>query len=251
MARPRTPSARTTPDPDLARLPKALRDRAQKLSDEAAKRRVNAAREAFERAKAALGETHRHLYELGVALAALKTPGAAASLGYADFTDLHTRGLGVSRATVSRLLRAIEVLPRERYVALGAQRVNALLELADATEDDDTAAILDGRVVSLWPKGPTLDVAKSDAAEILEAAKEVRARRSDEGRGTGRGRTVSPAERRLAKQTTEALAGAGSAAKLVAKATVPGRPARFELVGLTEDEARRAAQGLGVKLPRR
>lgn len=249
MAKPKNSTARSAPDPDLAKLPRALRERAQQMSDAAAKRRTSAAQEAFARAKAALGETNRHLYELGAALATLKAPGAAESLGYADFSDLYARGLGLARTTVARLLRAVEALPRERYVALGPDRANALLELADATEADDTDAILDGRAVALWPKGPTLDVAKADTAAIREAAKELRARRGEAGAKT-RGRTVSPAERRLAKLATEALARAGSSAKLVAKATVPGRPARFELVGLGEDEARRALQGLGVKLPK-
>lgn len=243
--RPRTPRA---PDPDLSKLPKALRDRAQRMADDAAKRRASAAREAFDRAKAALGETHRHLYELGVALGALKAPGAAESVGFVDFAALCADGLGLSRATVTRLLRAVDALPQERYAALGPDRVNALLELADATEADDTDAILAGRTVALWTKGPSLDVAKSTTAALREAAREVRARRA-EGAPKSRGRTVSPAERRLAKLATESLAAAGSGAKLVAKATVPGRPARFELVGLSEDEARRALRGLAVKLP--
>lgn len=249
MAKPTRPVTPRATDPDLAKLPKPLRDRAQKMADAAVRRRADAAREAFARAKAALGETHRHLYALGVALGTLQSPGAAESLGFTDFATLCAEGLGISRATVTRLLRAVAALPQERYAALGPDRVDALLELADATEADDTDEILAGRTVALWKKGPALDVAKSTTAAIREAAREVRAHR-DEGATKTRGRTVSPAERRLAKVATESLAAAGSGAKLAAKATLPGRPARFELVGLSEDEARRALRGLAIKLPK-
>lgn len=239
----------SAPDPDLAKLPKALRERAQQMAEAAAQRRADAAREAFGRAKAALGETHRHLYDLGTALAALKAPGAPESLGFADFADLCAKGLGLARTTVTRLLRAVASIPQERYAALGPDRVDALFELADATAADDTEAILAGESVTLWKKGPTLDVATSSTAAIREAARATRARR-DVGAAKPRGRTVSPAERRLAKLATEALANADSGAKLVAKATVPGRAARFELVGLSEAEARRALRGLAIRLPK-
>lgn len=247
--RPKPPAAKKAADPDLAKLPKALRKRAQAMADSAHARLTAAAKEAFAQAKAALAESNRHLHALGVALATLKKPAAAEALGFADFADLHENGLGLSRTTVGRLLRAIEHLSQERYAALGPDRVDALLDLADATEADDTAEILDEKKVVLWAKGPSLDVAAADNAALREAAKEVRARRAETGSGTKRGRTTTPAERKVAKDGTAALTRAGSAAKLTAKATKPGQPARFDLTALTEAEARRALRGLGVKLP--
>lgn len=247
--RPKLAAAKKTATPGLAKLPKALRDRAQAMVDASQKRIIQEAREAFARAKAALAESNRHLYALGSALVTLKKPGLAEALSFRDFAHLYEEGLGLSRTSVVRLLRAIEHLPQERYAALGSDRVDALLDLADATEADDTAEILDEKRVVLWAKGPSLDVAAADNAALRDAAKEVRAHRAEEGTLSKRGRTTTPGERKLAKEATAALSRAGSSANLTAKATKPGQPARFDLTALTEAEARRALRGLGVKLP--
>ncbi len=220
------------------------------MADAAKQRLQRAAQDAFDRARAAIGEADRHLYDLGLALVDLERDGYAETLGFESFNDLCAKGLGLSRSTVSRLTRAVKSLPRERYVALRPDRVDALLELAEATEADDTQEILDGARVALWDGGPVLDVAKAQNAALREAAREVRARREEAaGRDKPRrGRTTTRGERRVASEASSSLSSAGSRAKLRAKATKPGAAARFELVDLTEAEALKALKALGVKV---
>jgi hypothetical protein len=62
------------------------------------------------------------------------------------------------------------------------------------------------------------------------------------------GRTASKSERRVAADANAALTASSSGARVAVKATKPGAPSRFEIRGLTEDEARLALKALGVKL---
>lgn len=247
---PKRSAAKPAPKKPAPKLPAALQKNAKAMADAAKQRLQRAAQDAFDRARAAIGEADRHLYDLGLALVDLERDGYAETLGFESFNDLCARGLGLSRSTVSRLTRAVKSLPRERYVALRPDRVDALLELAEATEADDTQEILDGARVALWDGGPVLDVAKAQNAALREAAREVRARR-DEAAGREkprRGRTTTRGERRVASEASSSLSSAGSHAKLRAKATKPGAAARFELVDLTEAEAHKALKALGVKV---
>ncbi len=248
MAKARTAKKSPAEKSPLAKLPKSLRDNAKAAASAARKRLRASAREAFDRARAALGETARHLYELGTALTDLRREGYPEALGYTDFADLCARGLELARSTADRLLRAVELVPQERYVTLGRNNIDARLELADATEADDTEAILAGAEVSLWTDGPRFDVGAARTKAIREATQQVRDHRAEAGDGPTRGRTAAPDERRFVREASEGLTEKGSSARCGVRATKPGRPSVFDLEGLTAAEAARALRALGVKV---
>ena len=150
--------------------------------------------------------------------------------------------MSLSRTTVDRLLQAVVHLTQEQYAQLKPTRADALLELAAATEADDTDAILQGERISLWVKGPVLDVGKASIRELHEAAKEVRAHRAPK---KTRGRSASAEEREAASTANAVLRAKASKAKARVRATKAGQPSVFDLVDLTQAELQRAMRALG------
>lgn len=203
-----------------SRLSPALRERANALAKAAKARVREAAHDAFARAQVAFEEQSRNLYELGAALAVLKKPGHAEAVGAKDgfypFCEEHFR---LKKHAVDRLLSAVAHLPRERYAKMGAEQVDARLDLALAT--DDTRAILRGERVRLWKGGPWFDSGPASSRELRDTAKRVRAHEADQRGRKGRGRTASPEERGTAEEATEELAKSGSSAHVNAARPSP------------------------------
>lgn len=237
------------PKPAISRpLPPALAERAEAMVAMAKTRVLREARAALEEARAAMAETERHYYELGRALLTLRKEGYAEALGFkGGLRELCERELELSWATVDRLLRAVEALTQEQFARLKRTRVDALLALAAATEADDTEAILAGETVTLWEKGPLLDVGAAKTPALLAAATEVRAQRTATKSAPGRGRSASPEERAQVKLASRDLRAAGSKAATKVRATKPGAPSVFDLTGLTAAEFARAVKALTAK----
>lgn len=237
------PAAKKPPaasDPDLAKLPAALQKQAEKAEKIARERVLREARAAFDEAHAAMEQAARGYYALGRALVTLARAGFAEALGYDDFRALCDRGLGLSKATVDRLTSAVANLSAAQYAALRPARVDALLSLAAATPADDTREILEGKVITLWESGPTLDVAKATTAQLREAAVSVREHVAvAEGKGR-RGRSSSLEERTLARDGSAQLKGVGSKATAKTRATAPGKASVFDLIGLDAEEFKAA-----------
>ena len=249
MVKPKAPTAKR--DPDLAKLPAAMRDRAQALANVAHARIEREAKGALDEARAALEQAARGYYALGRALTVLRKKGYAEALGFAGgFRELYAQGLGLSRATVERLLSAVASLSAAEYARLRPARVDALLALASATPADDTREILAGKVVALWEGGPSLDVAKAKTAELRAAAVQVRDHvAAASGRRKG-GKSASPEERALAREGADAFKAAGSKATAKTRATKPGSASVFDVMGLSADEFRLVLESL-AKAPAR
>lgn len=215
----------------LAKLPPALRERAEAVSAHAKSRLIASAREALAHAHAAYGEAQRGMYELGKALQVLAKPGMAEAAGNPrGFYALCEEEFGLARATVTRLLRAIGMVTEEQFSAQSRTRLDALLDLATATEADDTEAILSGAEITLWEKGPHLDAGSASTDKLREAAAEVRAHLA--GGAKRRGKSASVAERAAAKKATQRLQARGLAGEVKVRATKPGQPSVFDVVGL-------------------
>jgi hypothetical protein len=229
-------------DPDLATLPTELR--AQALRTRARAREVARlrAKEALARLKAAFSESQRSHYRVGKLLEEIEAQGLASTLGHKTVVALAVAELKLSATSVRRLLKAVALVGQEQYAALGAHRVDALLELALATPADDTAQILAGKTIRTHPGGPTLDVAAASTSELQRATAEVRAHVAKEkGQSRRRGRTATPEERERAAAAQTTLVTAGLRCVVRVRATKPGQPSRFDVVDLDLEDLERLA----------
>ena len=222
----------------LRKLPPALRKNAQGLVSEARARQKIRALAALADAKSAYAESLRGLYELGKALTTLAEDGMAKAAGFPKgFTSLCQTLFAMDELTAHRLVRAASHVTEERFSSLGVHQVNARLDLATATEADDTAAILAGKTVALWKGGPSVDVGKASVRALVGATKSVRAHLAAKAGKKLKGRTTTPAERKAAETATRALSKRGCAAATVKVfATKPGAPSRFVIDGLSQPE---------------
>lgn len=246
MAPSKKPSPKK-PSPKKPALPAALRDRAEAASKAAQARHLRDARAALARAKTALETAEAGLYEVALALRDLSDAKLLAALGEKSIYTAAATHLGLARSTVDRLRRAAAAVDATRFTTLGHTKINAMLELADATPADDTEAILDERAIVLWEGGPTLDVKASSVKDLTSAAAQVRAHLAERTGGSKRGNRVKPAEHALAKTLTETLAAHGIAIAAKARATKPGAPARYDLVGLDQEAALALVNALTAK----
>ncbi len=244
MAKPRSPksSPRKSASRAADKLPPALRKRAEALAAFARERWVTEAKAALQRARDAHAESARGTFELGQALADLKPGGMSEAAGYPDgFYAMCQTAFDLGRSTVDRLLRAVKLVSETRYAELKPARVDALLDLAIATEADDTEEVLAERSVALWEGGPTAALKALSTEAIIEVTKQVRAHLAGRKPSPrGRGRTTTPKERAAAERGTKLLKKRGSAAVVKVRATKPGAPSAFDVVGLTEAELTKA-----------
>lgn len=252
MVAPKKASPRKKPSPKRSAptqraLPPALRDRAEAVSKAAQARHLRDARAALARAKTALETAEAGLYEVALALRDLSDAKLLAALGEKSVYTAAATHLGLSRNTVVRLRRAADTVDAARFAELGHSKINAMLELADATPADDTDAILAERAIVLWEGGPTIDVKASSVKDLATAAAQVRAHLAETTGGSRRGNRVKPAEHALAKTLSETLAATGIAIAAKARATKPGSPARYDLVGLDQEAVLALVNALTAK----
>ncbi|MDO9015847.1 MAG: hypothetical protein Q8S73_24885 [Deltaproteobacteria bacterium] len=198
-----------------------------------------AAQAALEAARGAFRETSRGMYALGKALEVLHQPGMAEAAGHPSFDALCAREFDLNPQTVDRLVRAVAHVTEEAFAAMGPKRVNALLDLATVTEVDHPSAILTGEVVRLWKGGPRVHVAKLPTAKIIEHAKAARARALELGDTAAVEHTATPLERAAAEAATKWLHQQGIAATVTVRASKPGAPSEFDVVGLDQGELER------------
>ena len=132
-----------------------------------------------------------NMFDIGVALVTLKGDGIAEALGRKGFADIVTHDLRMALSTANALVALATRVPRDVVRSIGPGRSAALLELADATDDDTAPAQLLNAKIKL-PSGSTLDVAKATDHEIREGAREIRAARPAAKAKRGRGFTTSP-----------------------------------------------------------
>ncbi len=183
-------------------------------------------------ARGAYRATSRGMYALGKALGVLQRPGMSEAAGHPEgFDALCEREFEMRPGTIDRLIRAASQVSEEVFTALGPQRVNALLDLATATEADDTEAILTGEVVRLWKDGPRVDVAHAPTEEIVAHAREVRER------------SLGSVDHAAAEAATRRLHRQGIAATVTVSEPREGAPSEFDVVGLDQAELERLTRG--------
>ncbi len=225
-------------------LPVALAERAKALHAARQGRLARVAHAAIARIRERQIDIAANMVDIGLALAELKAAGVAESIGRAGFGDLCAQELNMAVSTANALVALATRVPREIVTRFGPDRARALLELVDATPEDDTPEEMLTAKVAL-PSGRTLDVAAASARELRDAAKELRDARP-EARARGFSATVK--EKRRFAAVMRALDGAGaSTGRLIASRDEAGAKVRFE-VRLSELEAfasalRKAAKG--------
>lgn len=173
-----------------------------------------------------------------------RVEGVAEAIGRAGFGDLCAQELNMPVSTANALVALATRVPREIITRFGPDRARALLELVDATPEDDTAeALLESKLE--LPSGRTLDVSAATARELRDAAKELRDARPE---GRTRGFSATAAEKRRFAAVMRGLdGGAEVSGRLIASRDEAGAKVRFE-VRLSELEAfaaalRKAAKG--------
>lgn len=168
--------------------------------------------------------------EMGRALQVLKSKGVADAMGHGSFEVLCADKLDLSVTRANLLIELFERLDAGLVRELGTDRASALMNLADATPEDDRVEDLLTAKLRL-PSGTTLDVAKATVQAINDAATSLR--RSQAAPGKKRhGLTVSASEQRsfdAVVKRLKAIVGDEVAAKLVATRKEGGADAQVRM----------------------
>jgi len=226
-----------------AELPAALAQRAAALS--ANKRRRLAARGAE---LAALVRRRREeiadaFYDIGEALAELKSRDMIAALGLRTFAELCESRLGISVALAQQLVEIVARMSREEAVAMGQSKAIAMVALAEATPEADTPGDLYRRGRVRIAKGREIDPRTTSARGIGRAARQLRDA-GDRGKPR-RGRTTTAEERDYAEALQRALRAAGLAkATVEAVATKPGARSELRIAHVPIDRVADAAKAM-------
>lgn len=114
-------------------------------------------------------------YDLGSALKELLDKKLYAALGYASFDELLAKREVLGRTQAYKLIAVVRELPRARAVDIGQERAYALVTVAAATPEADTAGSI--LTTGVKVRGKTKDVSKLSKRDLEEVAKEVRPRK--------------------------------------------------------------------------
>lgn len=237
----RTPGAPPTAAKPLAAkpsasLPKELAERAKAQHAAKLTRLAERARSAVARIRERQTDIAANMVDIGLALVELKADGMAEALGRTGFAELCEKDLRMAVSTANGLIAIATRMPRELVTSLGADRARAVLELVEATPEDDTVVEVLNAKLAL-PSGRTLDVAQATAKDIREAAREIRDAKGATTEKRSRGFTATPAEKKAFTALAKHLTASGHAgAKLVATRDGKGAKVRFE-VRLSELDA--------------
>jgi hypothetical protein len=185
-------------------------------------------------------------FDIGLSLKRLKEGGAARALGHRSFVELCESELEMSGAVATRLVRIVENMSRELAERLGQYQALAVLELCDATPEDDTPDEVATGTLRL-PSGKTFEVTSSTVREKKDAAKEIREGAKAREGSRKSGMTTSAEDRRVAAKAEAALQAVGLERAKVRAVARPGRVADLRIEGIPTSELRRA----GTVLARR
>jgi len=160
------------------------------------------------------------------------------------------------RSGLEELERLVEIaasLTREQALAMGQKKAMAMVTLAAATPEDDTAAGLYRKKSIALPGGKKVSPRSASANEIEDAATAIRHRRSasaaSNGSATasrGPGRHSTAEERTLAALLEKRLHQLGlERARVTAVATKPGQGSdlRFEHIPVAQIDVLKKAIG--------
>jgi hypothetical protein len=223
------------------KLPTALARRAAEKAEAAKERGVAEARSIIAEIKRKQAQISDAFFDIGELLLRLKKANAPKLLGRASFADLVEQDLRMSVTRADWLVAVVQRVRRDDALRWGEDKTMALLELTNATKASDTPSMLAAEKLKT-PNGKRLDVDTASTADIRRYAKTLRAKR---GKGSLRGRTTTPAERRIAKAIAAALHREGVEAKAEAVATKPGQVSKLR-VEVPMDQLRALRFALGA-----
>lgn len=210
-----------------ARLPAALAERAIAAAgakNERLRREARALLALVARRKKEITEA---FYDVGEALARLEHREMIAALGRTSFAEICEKDVGISVTVAQRLIGIVASMTREQALAMGQKKAMAMVTLAAATPEDDTAAGLYRKKSVVLPGGRSVAPRTASANEIEAAATTIRQKRAA-ARAPGkpaRGRTTTADERELAALLQKRLHHLGlERARVTAVATKPGQP---------------------------
>jgi hypothetical protein len=211
-------------------LPAALEKNALAARDARRQRLADEGFKALDTVKALRGKISDDFLEMGRALQVLKRKGVADAMGLGSFEALCAKlDLSVTRA--EQLIALYERLDAGLVRALGTDRASALMNLADATPEDERVEDLLTAKLAL-PSGAVLDVAKATVQALNDAAATLRRGRATPGTQR-RGLTVAPAEQRafdaVVKRLQTVVGDDGLTAKLIATRNAGGADAQVRM----------------------
>lgn len=187
------------------KLPAALVENAKKLKQRAREVRLARAMAALDRFRAARAAVSHAWWEMGAALVELSSPATLEALGRADLAALCEKDLDITLATAKRILGVMERVTAELADQITLHRAEALIELADATPDDDTPESLLDATLTLPVTRRTLVVRDASTSMLAEAAKELREHAGRDG--AGRGLSASAKAKRTLRALERAAKG--------------------------------------------
>jgi hypothetical protein len=231
------------------KLPAALARRAAAAATAKNTRLLRDAREhlaLIARRKRAITEA---FYDIGVALTFLKKKDVVLALGRRSFAEVCEKDAGLSASTGERLVSIAGAMTREQALAMGQTKAMAMVNLAAATPEDDTAAGLFRKKRIALPGGGEVSPRTASAVAIDAAAAVIRRGRVAKTGGAakrGPGRTTTEEERTLAAMLERQLHKLGlDRARVTAVATKPGQGAdlRFERIPAAQVDLLKKAIG--------
>jgi hypothetical protein len=245
-AKTKTPKTTTkAPTARSATLPVALAKRAAALSAGKRARLAKRAADLVALVRRRRTEISDAFYDMGEALAELKAHDMLSAMGVRTFAELCQTKLGISVSLAQQLVDVVTKMTREQAVTMGQTKAIALIALAAATPEADTAAELFDKGRVRLPGGAAIDARTASARAIERAAKHVRDAH-DRGKPR-RGRTTTAEERAVAAALQKALRAAGIArATVEAIATKPGVISDLRIAHLPIDAIATAARALAA-----
>ncbi len=215
-----------------SKLPAALERNARAQRDAKRQRLADEGFKALSAIKALRTKISDDFLAMGRALQVLKSKGVADAMGYGSFETLCAKKLDLSVTRADLLIKLYEKLDASLVRELGTDRASALMNLADATPEDDRVEDLLAAKLAL-PSGAVLDVAKATVQAINDAAATLRRGAAATG-ATRRGLTVSAVEQRRFDATVKRLRAIvgddeGVAAKLIATRKESGADAQVRM----------------------
>jgi hypothetical protein len=166
---PKRKSAKST-----KKAPATLAKNAAKVASRAARTNEVWARELIALIRQRTDDVAAAFYDIGVALAELSEPRLYTALGYSSFAALVKKELGFSYDKAREMVAVTRGLKRTTAVKLGLWRSAAVLELTEATPEDDTPEqVATGKVTVRGHRTPVRPKEMS-ARAILQAAKTER-----------------------------------------------------------------------------
>ncbi len=230
------------------KLPTALARRAAEKAEAAKQRGVAEARAVIAEIRRKQAQISDAFFDIGELLLRLKKANAPKLLERGSFAELVEQDLHMSVTRADWLVAVVQRVRRDDALRWGEDKTMALLELTNATKASDTPSMLAAEKLKT-PNGKRLDVDAASTADIRRYAKVLRSKR---GKGSLRGRTTTPEERRVAKGIETAMRREHIEAKAEAIATKPGQVSKLRVeVPMDRLAVLRFALAHVSKLPKR